>query len=213
MCVCVCVCVSPGLLPPYFYYNTAECSVLSLTVEARWICSMQWCLGVSETVFMLILNTGFSLLWNSHSSLPRKNLKRLFLCAAGVKNKAFPEQWGVPVQTRLNVETLNSSCLQVLLILLVFSFKVPWVTSNWFWVSLNLILMSHVLPPSANETISTLRCLCPVRSVSRNTMKRFMAHRPKRPFFCLRAWSISCSLFYSLWLEAGGDFFLTSFQH
>ncbi len=72
-----------------------------------------------------------------------------------------------------------------------------------------LILMLHILFKSANETIGErigdYYPVCHNVSVSRNTMKRFTAHRPEETICCLQAWSIRCFRFYSLWLEAGGD--------
>ncbi len=51
-------------------------------------------------------------------------------------------------------------------------------------------------------------CLCLVHSDSGNAVKCFTAHRPEETICCLHAQSICCSLFYHLWLEAGGDFFI-----
>ncbi len=56
-----------------------------------------------------------------------------------------------------------------------------WICSFRFWVSLNLVLMSHILPssqmrPPASRleiTSCLLQRLCPVRSVSRNATKHW----------------------------------------
>ncbi len=84
-------------------------------------------------------------------------------------------------------------------------------TFNWLWNSLNLKLMHHSLHHKWDYQWGDWRfksChsqrLWPVRSVSRNSTKRFTAHRPEETICCSRAWAIHCSHFYHLWSEAGG---------
>ncbi len=83
--------------------------------------------------------------------------------------------------------------------------------------------MPHIFPTSANEaTDGKIKDFHPVfhndfavSSVSRNTTKRFTAHRPEETICCLRARLICCSLLYHLGLEAGGYFmcFFYSLPH
>ncbi len=93
-------------------------------------------------------------------------------------------------------EPLNKNLL--INILLVKSLQ---VTFHWLWC-----LTSYLHQRADWRSLSCLlQSLWPDRSVSRNATERFTAHRPEE-ICCLRAWSIRCSLFNYLWLEAGGYF-------
>ncbi len=90
-------------------------------------------------------------------------------------------------------------------------------TFNLLWSGLNLLLCDSFKFTSANETIGEkIGNYCPVFARSaqsaKNPTKNFMAHRPEETICCLQAWSIHCSLSYSLWLEAGGEFSLDNFN-
>ncbi len=91
----------------------------------------------------------------------------------------------------------------------ILDFIVPSRSFNWLWNSLKLILMPHILPTWANETISKkIGDYYPVfynAFATSAQLAEMLQNALQRTDSCyLRAWSVRCSLFCYLWLKAGG---------
>ncbi len=75
--------------------------------------------------------------------------------------------------------------------------------------------MPHILPTSANETVGEeIGDYCPVfYNASAQSAQSAETHSDHKTQFVVYKHELSCcSLFYYLWLEAGGHFSLDSFN-
>ncbi len=113
--------------------------------------------------------------------------------------------------------SMLTSQIKIVNTCILHTLKAQWGTVNWLWSSLNLLLVRHILPTSANETISEemeITILSVTMSLPGllSQRKHFITHRLKEMICWLRAWSIRCSLLYCQRLEAGGYFSLHNFS-
>ncbi len=107
------------------------------------------------------------------------------------------------------------SCINLLILWVLL--KSLWGTIIWSWSSLNLrltvcltsCLHEQMRPLARRLEITVLYFIVFASGVSR-AGKHFTAHRWEEMICCLWACSIHCSLFYCLWLEAGGYLLLCS---
>ncbi len=72
--------------------------------------------------------------------------------------------------------------------------------------------MPHILPTSENETIGKEIGDCYPIFYNACAWSPQSAHRLEETICCLKAWSIYCSLFCCLWLEAGECFSLNNYN-